>query len=201
MFAAVCAATLLQGCIVLPIPWHWKHQDSYSGTVLDRETGQPIKGATVSSRGEGTFSAVAVTDETGAWVLPEVWDWHFGYVFMFWNDGTLIPYATGGGYKCALDDLTVSAPGYRTLEIPDFHDWRERKWFFDNGWLYDPDPNPCSPGKEFLPMTDPDSVPLAEQLANVSLIFKPLSGEEYIVRLAPESDESGSEPESGSSAQ
>ena len=184
LFAAI-SALASAGCCVLPVPVRWKHQYSFSGFVMDRETGLPVKNATVSTReGEnGGGRASAVTDETGAWTLPEVRDWHFGYVCWIWNDGTCLPYASrqpfGQNY---LQNLTVSAPGYRTLEIPDFHEWDQRKWYFDSGWLYDSRPNPCAPGKTFTPMTDPTAVPLAEQLANVS---KPAGGTGYVIRLAP----------------
>ena len=184
LFTVVGALTSA-GCIVLPVPVHWKHQNSYSGLVLDRETGLPVANATVSTReGEsGGGNASAVTDETGAWTLPEVRDWHFGYIFAVWNDGTCLPYASRQPFsQTDLQNLTVSAPGYRTLEIPDFHEWNERKGFFDNGWLYDPDPNPCAPGKTLPPMTDPEAVPLAEQLANVS---QPAGGTGYVIRLEP----------------
>ena len=184
LFSAV-SALVSAGCIVLPVPVHWKHQDSYSGFVLDRETGRPVANATVSTReGErGGGNASAVTDQTGAWTLPEVRDWHFGYIFAMWNDGTCLPYASGQpSGQTDMQNLTVSAPGYRTLEISDFHEWNERKWFFDNGCLYDSDPNPCAPNKTFTPRTDPAAEPLAEQLANVS---KSVGGMEYVIRLAP----------------
>jgi len=126
-----------------------------------------------------------VTDETGAWTLPEVRDWHFGYICAGWNDGTCLPYASRQPFgQKHLQNLTVSSPGYRTLEISDFHEWNERKWFFDNGWLYEPHAvNPYTPGfKGYTPMSDPAAVPLAEQLANVS---KPAGGTGYVIRLAP----------------
>ena len=179
-FAAAVALALAEGCF-LPVPWHWKHQNSYSGFVLDRETGKPVEGATVWSRGEGTFPASAVTDETGAWTLPEVWDWHFGYWCLGWGDGTCLPYTGRNLARVYLDDLTVSAPGYRTLEIPDFHEWEERKWFFDHGWFYDPRSNPLCHLDEFVPMADPTAVPFADQLANVSK-----TNGLIVVRLAPE---------------
>lgn len=126
-----------------------------------------------------------MTDETGAWTLPEVRDWHFGYICAGWNDGTCLPDASGQPFgQKHLQNLTVSSPGYRTLEISDFHEWNERKWFFDNGWLYEPHAvNPYTPGfKGYTPMSDPAAVPLAEQLANVS---KPAGGTGYVIRLAP----------------
>lgn len=126
-----------------------------------------------------------MTDETGAWTLPEVRDWHFGYICAGWNDGTCLPYASRQPFgQKHLQNLTVSSPGYCTLEISDFHEWNERKWFFDNGWLYEPHAgNPYTPGfKGYTPMSDPAAVPLAEQLANVS---KPAGGTGYVIRLAP----------------
>ena len=184
---AIAGCLASAGCIVLPVPVRWKHQYSYSGFVLDRETGQPVANATVSTReGEdGGGRASAVTDETGAWTLPEVRDWHFGYICAGWNDGTCLPSASGQPFgQKHLQNLTVSSPGYRTLEISDFHEWNERKWFFDNGWLYEPHAvNPYTPGfKGYTPMSDPAAVPLAEQLANVS---KPSGGTGYVIRLAP----------------
>lgn len=181
------------GCIALPIPVRWKHQDSYSGLVIDQKTGHPIKGATVSSKkGEnGGAAASAVTDETGAWTLPEVYGWHFGYWNAMWNDGTFFPAANRQEFgRRKLQNLTVSAPGYRTLVISNFHEWEERKWFYDRGFLYDPNPIPHVSDMSFTPMTDPSSVPMAEELANVS---KDDLKKFYYVRLAPENGQSEAE--------
>ena len=119
---ALVAAALLSGGCILPIPVYYVHTRGVQGTVVDAETGLPIRDAVVYTQSGGGRSAV--TDADGSYAIPADSDWHFGYCFEGCATETCIPNAplSPRHGKDEVWDITVSAPGYRTLET-DRRNW------------------------------------------------------------------------------
>ena len=98
-------ASVLSGCIAVPMPADVPLTGTHVGTVVDADSGTPVQGAVV--RFQAHPNAAAVSNAEGVFRLEPV------LLHSSWSGVMLL----GPTESVCIDTVTIEAPGYQTTVV------------------------------------------------------------------------------------